>query len=57
VGKAHGEYIINFENGTNNLSNLLDFIKDNDLTYTKLYSQLPSLNDVFLELTGKELRE
>lgn len=57
VQKAHEEYIINFENGTNNLSNLLDFIKDNDLTYTKLYSQLPSLNDVFLELTGKELRE
>ena len=57
VGKAHGEYTINFENGRNNLSNLLDFIKDNGLIYTKLYSQLPSLNDVFLELTGKELRE
>ncbi|HZK57295.1 MAG TPA: ABC transporter ATP-binding protein, partial [Clostridia bacterium] len=57
IGKARGEYVINFENGTNNLSNLLDFIKDNGLTYTKLYSQLPSLNDVFLELTGKGLRE
>ena len=51
------EYIINFEHGRNNLSNLLDFIKENNLVYTKLYSSIPSLNDVFLELTGKELRE
>lgn len=51
------EWIINFENGRNNLSNLLDFIKENKLVYTKLYSSIPSLNDVFLELTGKELRE
>ena len=51
------DYIIKFENGINNLANLLEFIKANKLTYTKLHSQLPSLNDVFLELTGKELRD
>lgn len=55
--KREDDYIIKFENGINNLSNLLDFIKDKKLTYTKLYSQLPTLNDVFLELTGKELRD
>lgn len=57
VEKSNKEYIIKFENGISNLFNLMDFIKDNNLIYTKLYSQLPSLNDVFLELTGKELRE
>lgn len=57
VEKFNGEYTIKFENGTNNLSNLLEFIKENNLIYSKLYSQMPSLNDVFLELTGKELRE
>lgn len=57
IEKDEDDYIIRFENGLNNLSNLLDFIKANNLTYTKLYSQLPTLNDVFLELTGKELRE
>lgn len=57
VEKSHDEYTIKFEKGINNLSNLLDFIKKHDLIYTKLYSKLPSLNDVFLELTGKELRE
>ena len=57
VQRVEEDYIIKFENGTNNLSNLLEFIKENDLIYTKLYSQLPTLNDVFLELTGKELRD
>lgn len=57
IERKEEDYIIKFENGINNLSNLLEFIKENNLTYTKLYSQLPSLNDVFLELTGKELRD
>lgn len=57
IEKREEDYIIKFENGLNNLSNLLEFIKENNLTYTKLYSQLPTLNDVFLELTGKELRD
>ena len=57
VEKSHNEYTIKFESGINNISNLLEFINKGDLIYTKLYSQLPSLNDVFLELTGKELRE
>lgn len=51
------DYIIKFENGVNNLSNLIEFIKENNLTYEKLYSRQPTLNDVFLELTGKELRD
>ncbi len=57
VEKSHKEYTIKFEHGINNISNLLEFINQHKLVYTKLYSQLPSLNDVFLELTGKELRE
>lgn len=57
IEKDKDDYIIKFENGINNLANLLEFIKENNLTYTKLYSQLPTLNDVFLELTGKELRD
>lgn len=57
VEKEYNDYIIKFENGFNNLSNLLRFIEKNNLVYTKLYSQMPSLNDVFLELTGKGLRD
>lgn len=57
VQREEEDYVIKFENGVNNLFNLLVFIKENKLIYTKLYSQLPTLNDVFLELTGKELRD
>ena len=57
IEKEEEDFIIKFENGLNNIANLLEFIKANNLSYTKLYSQLPTLNDVFLELTGKELRD
>lgn len=57
IEKDDEDYIIKFENGFNNLTNLLEFIKENGLTYTKLHSRLPTLNDVFLELTGRELRD
>ena len=31
--------------------------RDNNLDYDRIYSELPTLNDVFLEITGKELRD
>lgn len=57
IEKKGEDLIIKFENGNNNLSNLISFITEHKLTYRKLYSQLPTLNDVFLELTGRELRD
>lgn len=53
----NGRYILKFEKGHNNLSILINYINSNDLVYETLYSESPSLNDVFLELTGKELRD
>lgn len=44
-------------NGASNLVNIMSFITDNDISYGKIYSELPTLNDVFLEITGKELRD
>lgn len=46
-----------YRTGTNNLVTFIDFLKDENITYTKIYSERPTLNDVFLELTGKELRD
>lgn len=43
--------------GTHNLSNLVDYMKENNISYNRIYSELPTLNDVFLSLTGKELRD
>lgn len=49
--------VVKYNKGKNNLNNLLDFFRDNDINYGRIYSELPTLNDVFLEITGKELRD
>ncbi len=43
--------------GKNNLVELLDYLKSKNVTVGKIYSEPPTLNDVFLEITGKELRD
>ena len=43
--------------GTHNLIHVLDYLKDKNLVFGRVYSELPTLNDVFLEITGKELRD
>ena len=48
---------IHFTNNDHNLLNVLDYVKDNNLNCIRVYSELPTLNDVFLEITGKELRD
>lgn len=49
--------IITYSKGTDNLGELTSFLKENSISYNKIYSERPSLNDVFLELTGKDLRD
>ncbi|HQB32618.1 MAG TPA: ABC transporter ATP-binding protein, partial [Erysipelotrichaceae bacterium] len=49
------EYTVKFDNPNSNIGTIAQFLKDRGLTYLKLYTEVPSLNDVFLELTGKEL--
>lgn len=48
---------ITYTAGKHNLSDLIDYLKENKIHYSKIFSELPSLNDVFLELTGRELRD
>jgi len=43
--------------GKNNLENILDYIRKNGINFGTIYSEKPTLNDVFLEITGKELRD
>lgn len=43
--------------GENSLENILNFLRTNRIAYGRIYSEMPTLNDVFLELTGKELRD
>lgn len=48
---------ITYLKGNNNLENLITFLKRNNIVYNKIFSERPTLNDVFLELTGKDLRD
>ena len=48
---------IYYKEGKNNLVELMEILKKNNVKYNKIYSERPTLNDVFLELTGKELRD
>lgn len=46
-----------FAGGTKNLVHVLDFLQEQELVFGSIHSQVPTLNDVFLEITGKELRD
>ena len=41
----------------NNLGKLIDVLREHLIQYNSVFSERPTLNDVFLELTGKELRD
>lgn len=49
--------VVKFSKGKNNLVALMDYLKTKNLYIGKIYSEPPTLNDVFLEITGKELRD
>ncbi|MFR3904139.1 ATP-binding cassette domain-containing protein [Hominisplanchenecus sp.] len=40
-----------------NLIRLLNYLQSQNLTFGRVFSELPTLNDVFLEITGKQLRD
>lgn len=59
-------YEVNYENhkleiflsgGKHNLPRVLEYLQSQGLSFGRVYSELPTLNDVFLEITGKELRD
>lgn len=59
-------YEVTFENhclkilcdgGKHNLLRVLDYLQSRELSFGRVYSELPTLNDVFLEITGKKLRD
>ncbi len=52
-----GKLVIRCSGGKHNISHVIDYFSNNSLDYDRIYSELPTLNDVFLEITGKELRD
>lgn len=49
--------VVTYKKGDNNLAGLMEYLKLKKINYSKIFSERPTLNDVFLELTGKELRD
>ena len=49
--------VITYKKGKDNLGELIDFLHSKKVIYSKIFSERPTLNDVFLELTGKDLRD
>ena len=43
--------------GSHNLMDILSVLREYDILIGQVYTKLPTLNDVFLEVTGKELRD
>lgn len=43
--------------GNHNLIHIMDYLQANNISFGRVNSELPTLNDVFLEITGKELRD
>ena len=48
---------IRLSGGKHNLISLLKYLGDHNISFGRVFSELPTLNDVFLEITGKELRD
>ena len=51
------ELKIKYENGTGHLLPLLHYLEGEEVRFANVFSEQPTLNDVFLEITGKELRD
>ena len=45
--------LITYKKGKNNLVEIMEYLKNDRIKYNKIFSERPTLNDVFLELTGK----
>ncbi|MDR3643539.1 MAG: ABC transporter ATP-binding protein [Clostridia bacterium] len=60
VGSAElkqDQLIVTSERGRNNLTEILGYLKKREISYGRVLCERPTLNDVFLEITGKQLRD
>lgn len=57
VSYDESKLIIYCSGGRHNLIRALNVLQERDISFGHVYSEKPTLNDVFLEITGKELRD
>lgn len=52
-----GQLTFSCEASPHNLTDILDVLRSHGVALGRIYSEPPTLNDVFLEITGRELRD
>ena len=57
VELSGGELVCTCEASPHNLVDILDTLRAADVALGRVWSEPPTLNDVFLEITGRELRD
>jgi len=57
VDYADDTLVVRCEQGANNLADVLSYLGKHEIAFGRVLSELPTLNDVFLEMTGKDLRD
>lgn len=56
--KQEGEtLLIRCDGGSHNLVHVMGYFSEKNIPFGRVITELPTLNDVFLEITGKELRD
>lgn len=54
---SDGILTLSYQGGRHNLVRVMDYFREHDVSFGRVVTELPTLNDVFLEITGKELRD
>ncbi len=57
VSFEDGLLTVQCEKGGRNVLRVLDYLQKNEIPFGTVDAKLPTLNDVFLEITGRELRD
>ena len=52
-----GRLLVKCNGGSHNLMHIMNYLTEHEIPFGRVNSELPTLNDVFLEITGKELRD
>lgn len=55
VEEKDGSLILNYNTNVGNLKNIVHLLDKYNIAYDSIFSKRPSLQDVYLELTGKEM--
>lgn len=53
----NGMLTVKCNGGKHNLIHVMTYLQEHNVSFGRANSELPTLNDVFLEITGKELRD